>query len=139
MNWRSKKTCHIACFTYYINMSDKELRAIVGLVLWWTEGTKKRRDLRRKNQWIYQVEITNTDPSIITIFLDFIRSDVGVKESKLKVQLQIHEGDNKNELEQYWSNITKIPLNRFQKTIIRPAGNKPGKTSGTCKIRYNSK
>jgi hypothetical protein len=55
------------------------------------------------------------------------------------MQLQIHEGDDQEDLEQYWSNITGIPSNRFNKTIVRPAGNKIGKSKGTCKIRFVDK
>jgi len=71
--------------------------------------------------------------------LDFLRNDIVIDENKLKLQLQIHEGDNKKELESYWSKTTKIPKKRFNKTIIRPIGNKIGKSKGTCKIRYTSK
>lgn len=120
-------------------MIDLSLREIVGLTLWWTEGTKKRRDLRWENLWIYPVEITNTDPRMIEIFLDFLRNDIKIDEKRLKLQLQIHEGDDQKELEKFWLSVTKIPFDRFNKTIVRPKGNKVGKTKGTCKIRYNSK
>ena len=71
--------------------------------------------------------------------LNFLRFDIGINENKLKLQLQIHEGDNQKKLENFWSTITKIPKSRFNKTIIRPKGNKVGKSSGTCKIRYTDK
>ena len=63
----------------------------------------------------------------------------GICESRLKLQLQIHDGDNQKEIENYWSKITNIPRGRFTKTIIRPAGNKVGKSIGTCKVRYSDK
>ena len=115
------------------------LRQITGLLLWWTEGTKARQDKRWPNTWHCAVEITNTNPEIISLFLDFLRKDIKIKESKLKLQLQIHEGDNQNQLEKFWSTITNIPKERFDKTIIRPVSNKVGKSRGTCKIRYYSK
>ncbi len=110
-----------------------------GLVLWWAEGTKSRRDTRWKNAITYPIEITNTDPKIISIFLDLLRKEFDVDESKIKVQIQIHKGDNREELENYWSNITRIPKSRFNKTIIREVGNKPGKSKGTCKVRFSDK
>ena len=58
---------------------------------------------------------------------------------RLKLQLQIHDGDNQEEIEDYWSKATKIPRERFTKTIIRPTGHKIGKSMGTCKIRYSDK
>lgn len=62
-----------------------------------------------------------------------------IDESKLRAQLQIHDGDNKEELELFWSRNLNIPIECFNKTIVRPKGNKVGKSNGTCKIRYNSK
>lgn len=114
-------------------------REIVGIILWWAEGTKSRRDKRWKNARSYPIEITNTNPAIIKIFLDFLRGDVKVDEQRLRLQLQIHEGDNQEELERYWQNITNIQRISFNKTIVRPVGNKIGKSKGTCKIRFADK
>jgi hypothetical protein len=117
----------------------KNLINIIGPILWWTEGTKSRRDLRWKSAWTYPVEITNTNPQIIEIFLNFLRNEIGINEKRLKVQLQIHKGDDQDKIEKYWSKITQIPLSRFTKTIIRPQGKKIGKTMGTCKVRFIDK
>ena len=115
------------------------LREVIGIIIWWTEGTKAYKDKRWKNTWVRNVDVTNTNPDIIRLFLDFLRKDIEVDESRLKLQLQIHEGDNREYMENYWSKITGIPRNRFTKTIVRPQGNKVGKSMGTCKIRYSDK
>ena len=117
---------------------EYSLRQVVGIIIWWTEGTKAYRDKRWKS-WIYPVDVTNTNPEIIQSFLDFLRKDIGITEARLKLQLQIHDGDNQEEIEDYWSKATKIPRERFTKTIIRPTGHKIGKSMGTCKIRYSDK
>lgn len=114
-------------------------REITGIILWWAEGTKSRRDRRWKNARTYPIEVTNTDSEIIKIFLDFIRSDIKFDESRIHLQIQIHQGDNQAELEKYWSKLTKIPMDRFNKTIVRPVGNKVGKSKGTCKVRFADK
>jgi hypothetical protein len=114
-------------------------RQIIGLTIWWTEGTKAYRDKRWKNTWIRHVDVTNTNPKIIKLFLEFFRKDIGIDEARLKAQLQIHEGDNQKNIENYWSKNLNIPLKRFTKTIIRPIGNKIGKNMGTCKVRYSDK
>ena len=88
---------------------------------------------------MYHVDFTNTDSQMIKLFLEFLRKDVVIEEPRLKLQLQIHEGDDKERLEQYWSLATKIPKDRFYKTIVRPKGNKVDKNNGTCKIRYCDK
>jgi hypothetical protein len=114
-------------------------RQIIGAILWWAEGTKAYKDKRTKNSWVYAVDVTNTNPHIIQLFLEFLREDIKIDEVRLKLQLQIHQGDNQDEIEAYWSEITKIPKSRFNKTIVRPQGNKIGKSKGTCKIRYCDK
>lgn len=113
-------------------------RQIIGIIIWWTEGTKTYQDKRWKS-WIYPVDVTNTNPKIIKLFLDFLRYDIKIDESRLKLQLQIHQGDDQELIESFWSKITKIPKDRFTKTIIRPKGNKIGKSMGTCKVRYSDK
>jgi hypothetical protein len=116
---------------------NRDTRKVVGPIIWWTEGTKAYRKKRGNNTWVKNVDVTNTNPKIIAAFLDFLRNDIGIDEKRLRVQLQIHEGDQLNDLESYWSVITKIPREQFTKTIIRPPGNKIGKSRGTCKVRYS--
>lgn len=111
----------------------------VSLTLWWTEGTKMRIDKRWKNTFNYSVEITNTNPEIICLFLKYLRARLNVQNEKIKLQLQIHEGDNKTDLENFWKECTGIPISQFNKTIIRPVGLKVGKSKGTCKIRISDK
>ena len=111
---------------------------MVGIIIWWTEGTKAYRD-KRWGTWVYPVDVTNTNPEIIKSFLDFLRNDIRIDEARLKLQLQIHDGDNKEEMENRWSKITNIPRKRFTKTIVRPTGHKIGKSMGTCKVRYSDK
>jgi len=114
------------------------LRKVAGATIWWTEGTKAYID-KRWQSMIYPVDVTNTNPDVIKTFLEFLRKDIGIQEERLKLQLQIHEGDDQKELENYWSKITDIPFKRFNKTIVRPTGKKIGKSRGTCKIRYSDK
>jgi hypothetical protein len=113
-------------------------RRTIALTLWWCEGTKIRRDYRWKNAYLYPIEITNTDPRIIKIFADFLREDLHVQNHKLRGQIQIHDGDNKNRIENFWSKTLDIPKSQFNKTIIRPKGNRFKNLYGTFKLRtYN--
>lgn len=111
----------------------------VCLTIWWTEGTKARIDKRWKNTFNYSVEVTNTDQEIIKMFLKYLRERLGVRNEKIKLQLQIHEGDNQENLERFWETETGIPRSQFNKTIVRPVGNKIGKSKGTCKVRIHDK
>ncbi|PIS14518.1 hypothetical protein COT64_02250 [Candidatus Shapirobacteria bacterium CG09_land_8_20_14_0_10_39_12] len=117
-------------------MNDR--RRILALTIWWCEGTKPRKDKRWKNSYLYPIEVTNCDPKIIKIFADFLRDEIGVPNERIKGQLQIHENDNKEKIESFWSKKIGLPLSQFNKTIIRKIGHKPGKNTGTFKLRtYN--
>ncbi len=119
-------------------MDINTLRSI-GITIWWSEGTKSRKDKRWKVARSYPIEVTNTNPQIIRVFLLFLRNIVNAPEEKICVQVQIHEGDVQSDLENYWSKVTEVPSERFNKTIVRPVGNKIGKSLGTCKVRFSDK
>ncbi len=107
--------------------------------MWWCEGTKRRRDKRWKNAYLYPIEITNTNPKIIKIFVDFLVNDLKVPINRIKGQIQIHEGDDKNAIENYWSKYLNIPQIQFNKTIVRPKGNRYRNNYGTFKVRTYDK
>lgn len=113
--------------------------ALTGIILWWAEGTKSGRDKRWPGARSYPIELTNTNPSIIKLFVDFLRLELRVPNDRLRVQLQIHEGDNQLQMESFWSDITGVSRQHFNKTIVRPVGNKVGKSNGTCKVRFADK
>lgn len=108
-------------------------------MIWFCEGTKLRADKRWKHSFNKAVEVTNSNASIIIIFLNFLRLDIKVPPTRIKAQLQVHEGDNIKALEKEWESITAIPAEQFNKTIVRKKGNKPGKNRGTFKIRVYGK
>lgn len=117
-------------------MQKKE---VVALIIWWCEGAKLRKDKRWKNSYLYPIEVTNTDRRIIKIFLEHIRNKYRVPLERFKGQLQIHIGDDQYRLEKYWSEGLGLPLDQFNKTIVRLKGNKPNKTKGTFKLRFYNK
>ncbi len=110
----------------------------IALTIWMCEGTKIRKDKRWKNSYLHAIEVTNTDPKVIKIFIDFLKR-LKVPNEKFHGQVQIHKGDDQSKIESFWSSITGIPLSQFNKTIIRETGNKPGKTKGTFKVRVYDK
>lgn len=114
-------------------------RRTIALIIWWCEGTKPRRSKQWKNSFICPIEVINTDFRIIKIFADFLREELNVPNEKLKGQIQIHEGDNQKEIENYWTKAIGISKKQLNKTIIRPKGNKPDKNKGTFKLRLYNK
>jgi len=128
--------------TQYMDKFTTRELSIIGAVLYNCEGTRLRKDKRRKNDIYYWViEFTNSEPNIIKLFLNFLRKIIKIDETRLKAQLFIHEDLKKEELEKFWSKITKISAENFNKTMILKSKNLKFKVSpyGTLKIRYHSK
>lgn len=121
-------------------MTSKELE-IAGCMIYACEGTKLRKDPRGKNTYIYAVEVTNSSPEIIAIFVRFLKSIVKPNWGKLRGQLFIYEDMDEQKIKKYWSSISEVPRSQFQKTITFKSKNgrfKPSKY-GTFKLRYSSK
>lgn len=121
-----------------MNISAHEL-SLIGASLYLCEGTKERT-LKRGGK-IFAVEFTNIDPRMIRMFLRFLREVIGADETRIKAELFVYPDLDETKLKSFWSKETKIPLNRFQKTISLKQ-----KTSifrhnplGTIKIRYTHK
>lgn len=112
---------------------------IAALVIWWCEGTKVRRDFRWKYALNYSVEVINTNPKIVKIFTDYLINELSVDRSKLKGQIQIHIGDNQEEIEQFWTTYLGIAHIQLNKTIIRANGHRKRNNFGTFKIRLYDK
>jgi hypothetical protein len=121
--------------------NSKEL-GLIGAILYSCEGTRLRKDKRRKNDVYYWViEFTNSNFNLVAIFLDFLRKVIKINNSRLKGQLFVYDDTKRQELEKRWSKITGIPLVNFNKTIVLKAKNSKYKPNpfGTFKVRYHSK
>lgn len=119
------------------DLNDKELK-LLGISLYECEGTKRRRVKGRKSDYHYAIEFTNSNPVVIRLFLLFLRRILGVKQDGIRLELFIYDDLKVNELEKFWSKITRIPRRQFNKTIVLKQKNERYKPNprGTCKIRY---
>lgn len=98
--------------------SRREL-SIIGAILYSCEGTRLRRDNRRKNETYYWViEFTNSNPFLVKLFLHFLRNIIGIEENRLKGQLFAYDDLDLNDLKIFWSNCTGIPLAHLKSGII---------------------
>lgn len=88
---------------------EEEKLKLAGLMLYWGEGRKKTG----------RIDISNSDPGIIKIFLRFLREICGVKEEKLAVSLQMFDDQDEAELIRFWGKITGISRERFHKPYKR--------------------
>lgn len=100
---------------------DRE-RVIALAMLYWAEGHKRK-----------VCEFTNSDGSMIKLYLKILRQTVGVQEYVILPILRIFGGMNSNKCLSYWSNVIGMPKNKFK--IRYNDGGTRGRTPyGMCKI-----
>ncbi len=86
---------------------DPELE-IIGLVLWVTEGDRS------------QLSLANGNETIITKYLEFLRRVCNLREEKIKAVIHCHNSVPYEECLRFWSQVTLIPLDRFNKPFVKP-------------------
>lgn len=130
---REKEICSIKTLAKkqieILDSNDLKRLRDIGTVLYWAEGTKK-----------HVVDITNSDPQIIKIAMLWFRKICKVDEKKFHISIYYHSGQKEEEIKNYWSNVTRVPLNQFYKSIFKKEGTGQRKNVlyyGTCKIRIN--
>lgn len=84
----------------------------------------------------------NSDPWIIRCFINLLRNSFNIDEKKLRCRIMFRYDQNLQELNKYWSNITRIPLHNFYKS--KPDSRTKGKSTlkdnykGICAVHYLS-
>jgi len=91
--------------------------------LYWAEGNKK------------DFILTNSDPSIIKIFVDGLREIFDIPENKLRISVRTYEDLDRDKSLSFWSEVTRIPVEKFLSVNVL-TGKKKGKLEyGMCRIR----
>lgn len=116
-------------------LSKYEL-TLVGASLYWGEGWKRGTT--------HSVELANSDPNMVALYLRFLREILQVPEEKLRVNIHVHPNISTQSAIKFWSKITKIPKERFHIThqISRASKGKRPKNSlpyGTLKLTVSSR
>lgn len=99
------------------NLNRREL-LLIGLALYWSEGSKSDRNRR--------VEFCNSDPTMIKLFITWLMNCFEEKRENLTAIIginQIHAFREKA-VKDYWSNILGIPLEQFRKSSFKKAKSK---------------
>ncbi len=100
---------------------------LIGAALYWAEGSKTNG-----------FEVTNSDPYFILFMVKWFERVFGVSSNNLKIHLNIYSQQNEQEIKQFWSQLTGIPLKNFGKSYIKPPNKGFKKNNlyyGTIKIR----
>ena len=112
-------------------MSKREY-LLIGASLYWAEGFK--RDNR--------LGFANSDPTMIKLILFWLTEILNIDRDdiRLSVGININFKDNVEEIEKYWSDITGISLNQFnkpffQKTTLKRNYSNRGEYHGVLRIR----
>jgi hypothetical protein len=110
-----------------------DVSKLVLSMLYLAEGSK------RKNG---SIVFCNSDPYIISLFLHLFRVCYRLDQVKIRCTVQCRADQNVPELEQFWSQITGIPLENFLKAQVdkRTIGIITKKVGymGVCRIDYYS-
>jgi hypothetical protein len=83
----------------------------------------------------------NADPEMIKYFLCAFRNSFNLKENKFRALIHLHKYHNAKKQLKFWSNITKIPANQFNKPYLKKntGKNKKENYPGCISIRYYDK
>jgi len=121
------------CFD--ISSSDDEHLKIIGLMLYWCEGTN-HSNRRKANTTL---AFTNTNTRMLQTWLKFLRNICNVNTKKIKARLYLHKNQNGQKLKLYWARTLRIPLSNFENvSYTKKASTKPA-YRGTVKIKVHNK
>jgi len=116
-----------------LNSYERELE-VAGIMLYWAEGYKSIHG--------NTVDFANSDPVMIKVFLNFLRTSFVIGETKLRVYLYCYSNQNLQELIRQWSSICHIPRSQFSKPYVRTDFNPEQKRKmalGMIHVRYHDK
>lgn len=109
---------------------NKAFWRLTAALLFWCEGSKR---------YLNDLRFTNSDPNLICMFLFALRKGFAVDEKRFRILPHLHEYHVEKAQQEFWSNITKIPLDQFTKTYWKPhtAARKRDGYQGCISLRYN--
>ena len=78
-----------------------------GIMLYWGEGDNKSRN---------HLRITNTDPRMIALYVQFLKKILCVPKNKIHVGLILYPDLKDRRCRKFWSGITRLPESRFMES-----------------------
>jgi predicted transcriptional regulator len=112
-------------------LSSREL-FLIGVALYWSEGFKKDS----------QVGFSNSDPSMINIFIKWLKEYFGYAVDDLipRVAVNISHKNRIDKIQKHWSMVIGIPIENFQKPYYqnfkwKKVYNNPNSYFGILRIR----
>jgi len=87
---------------------------IIGLMLYWAEGSTK-------NSFF---QFTNSDPEMLKLMKKWLITYCKIPKEKIKIRIYIHKIYAHENCEKFWSKQLNIPASEFEKTIYKPTPHK---------------
>ncbi|MFE7749863.1 hypothetical protein [Streptomyces sp. NPDC057428] len=94
------------------DLTDREL-LLIGVGLYWAEGTKDKPYDRREN-----LTFVNSDPGMIGTYLAWLAA-VGVTRDRISFRVMIHQTADVVAAERYWAELVGIEASALQKTTLK--------------------
>lgn len=108
---------------HFVNKLSKREKLLFLSALYWAEGNKK------------DLILTNTDANLVKVFMNAARETLGVTEDRFHISIRLYEDLSREKSLLFWSEVTKIPKEKFISVHILP-GKKKGKLEfGMCRVR----
>lgn len=127
-----------------ISVLNKKDLLNIGTALYWAEGYKKSVVRNGREVTHHVVSLTNSDPTLIKMFLRFLREYCGIPEERIKANVRIFEHQNEKLLLDFWQKETRISKQNFGKTYYGISKSSQGKRPynrlpyGVIQIRVGS-
>jgi len=122
-------------FTLARTLSKRERQLkLIGVMLYWCEGYKTDKSST--------VDFVNSDPSMVKIFMEFLRAVCGINENRLRAYLYYYSNQDVRELIKFWSAVTRIPPSQFTRPYMRErlhAAPEHKMPHGLVHVRYGDK
>ncbi|KKR70130.1 MAG: hypothetical protein UU13_C0013G0010 [Candidatus Nomurabacteria bacterium GW2011_GWB1_40_7] len=83
---------------------------ILGIGLYWAEGSKRTSAF----------QFMNSDPQMILFMIYWAKIYLKINKNNIYLRIHTHEDFKLEKYEEFWSTITKIPLEQFRKTSYKP-------------------
>ena len=104
---------------------------IAGIVIYWGEG-----DRIPKNP----IRVSNTDPRMLRIFVDFLKIICELPESKIKAHLILYPDLDETSCKEYWSSLIGVKKIFFNKTQVIQGRHKTKRSCyGICAVEVASR
>lgn len=94
------------------SLSDREL-FLIGIALYWAEGFKNEKEGR--------LGFCNSDPRMIKFIIRWFKKALKVKTEDFVLRAEFNEShkERTQEIENYWSKLTRVPLMQFNKPFYQ--------------------